>query len=234
MLIRLVPCACAYVALFAHSLIGSHITIICNPASIQCSKGTVTRQWPHALKPTVTFLSKAIGVWRYRHTICCECFHEYSLTQLNDTQFVQLDNIGYTLPCPSKYILVFKIRDFINSNEDSWNFVESYLAWILNQITINKVNMLKLMLVHILIRVKSGVVALEYRTSVVHMRDQRNIKRAFWNWTRFARMEITGQKLPFFKKKDTFWILLRAFRDHFQDSSFPQNVSPPQKKNVWG
>ncbi|KXJ11382.1 E3 ubiquitin-protein ligase parkin [Exaiptasia diaphana] len=34
------------------------------------------------------------------HAMCLECFGMYCETRLNDRQFVQNENIGYTLPCP--------------------------------------------------------------------------------------------------------------------------------------
>ena len=46
-------------------------------------------------------------------------------------------------------------------------------------------------------------------TSVVHMRDHRNVQKAwFWDWKWFARIAIMGQNMSVFNKKGPFWILL--------------------------
>ena len=44
-----------------------------------------------------------------QHTICYECFLQLCKTALAERHFVEHRNYGYTIRCPSKFLLCFQI-----------------------------------------------------------------------------------------------------------------------------
>ena len=81
---------------------------------------------------------------------------------------------------------------------------------------------------------QSGGGGLSY-ISVVHMRDQRNVKKGcFWDWMREARIAFRGQtqNVPVFKKNGPIWTLLGGVYGSFCKLLYSTKHVPPPKKNL--
>lgn len=66
----------------------------------------------------------------HRHVICLDCFHLYSVTMLNDRQFVHDPVLGYSLPCVAGCpdSLIKELHHFRILGEEQYNRYQQYGA----------------------------------------------------------------------------------------------------------